>query len=229
MIRRYSLALLLGMLMTIGSMIANAQDETTPAADPAAPPAEAAPTDAAAPPQAPAPLLSATPEEELKMPRFRWGISGAGGPLIGGVRGGAGTLTLRLGAQILEMLGVYAQPILLAGAGAAADNDSAAVQGLALYGVGVLAEVDLINLIFIGLGPEIMWGGIAEASSSATSSSASGSVGPFFALAARIGVALGSKTPKRRSCFTIGIDMQLVIHNGNATFMPMLALGYDRF
>src|SRR5262245_41190733 len=137
--------------------------------------------------------------EEPSTSRFRWGVSAAGGPMMGGYEGGAGGLDARFGWQFDSMFAVYAQPALLLGAGASASVEGASATGLALYGMGVLADVTLIDLFYVGAGPELLLGAIGEASASAsttgTSASASGATGPFFSIAARAGFAFGSKRP----------------------------------
>jgi hypothetical protein len=160
--------------------------------------------------------------------RFRWGISGAGGPLMGGYSGGAGGIDARFGMQLDSLLGIYAQPMLLLGAGVTADAEGASASGVALYGVGVLADVTLADLFYAGLGPELLLGAIAEAEANSTTSSASGATGPFFSLALRTGFAFGSVRPTRRHAFTVGLDMHMVFANELAV-MPLVALGYEAF
>lgn len=167
-------------------------------------------------------------EPEPSESRFRWGISGAGGPLMGGYSGGAGGIDARFGWQFDSLFAVYAQPALLLGAGASANVEGASATGLALYGFGALADVTLGDLFYVAAGPELLFGGIGEASATSTSASASGDTGPFFAMAARAGFAFGSKRPDRRSAFTIGLHMHAVFAN-EAAFMPLVALGYESF
>ena len=207
-----------------GSALAQ-QEPAQPVAEPAAAqPAEPAAEPAAAEPSAAEP---AQPES-----RFRWGISGAGGPLVGGYSGGAGGLDARFGLQLDSLLAIYGQPVLLVGAGAKADLEGASATGLAMYGVGALADVTLANLFYAAAGPELLFGAIGEAEASATSAgasaSASGATGPFFSIALRTGLALGSVEPNRRQAFTVGLDMHVVLAN-EAAILPMLALGYESY
>lgn len=204
-----------------------------PAAPPSAAPAPADPATAAAPA---APALGQTPtpaekpaEQPEEAARFRWGISGYGGPLMGGLSGGSGGIDARFGAQITNMLGVYAQPVLLVGAGADASANGASASAVALYGSAVLGEVTLADLVYIGVGPELLFGGMGSASVSTTTSKASGSTGPYLSVAARAGFAFGSMRPNRRKAFTIGLDMRTVFNPGDPVIVPCLALGYDAF
>lgn len=187
---------------------------------------DAAPAQAALQPESAAAEPVAEPEPSES--RFRWGISGAGGPLMGGYSGGAGGIDARFGWQFDSLFAVYAQPALLLGAGASANVEGASATGLALYGFGALADVTLGDLFYVAAGPELLFGGIGEASASSTSASASGATGPFFSMAARAGFAFGSKRPDRRSAFTIGLHMHAVFANETA-ILPLVALGYESF
>lgn len=160
--------------------------------------------------------------------RFRWGINGAGGPLMGGYSGGAGGVDARFGMQLDSMLGIYAQPTFLVGAGVSADAAGASASGVALYGLGAMADVTLADLFYAGLGPELLLGAIAEAEATTTTTSASGATGPFFSLALRTGFAFGSVQPNRRKAFTVGLDMHMVFAN-EVALMPLVALGYEAF
>lgn len=161
--------------------------------------------------------------------RFRWGIAANGGPMMGAYSGGAGGIDARFGMQLSSLLGLYAQPVLLLGAGASADVSGASATGLALYGVGAIVDATLADLFYVAGGPEVLAGGVGSASAnSAGGQSASAASGAFFSMAGRAGVAFGSKRPERRKAFTLGLDMH-VLFSGGATFMPMVALGYEAF
>lgn len=199
---------------------AAAQEETMPS--------EAA-TEAAADD---APAVQAETEqggaEEPSESRFRWGISGAGGPLMGAYSGGAGGITTRFGWQVDSLLGFYGEPLLLVGAGASADVEGASATGIALYGLGAMADLTLGDFFYLAAGPELLLGAIGEAETSTTGASAEASTGPFFSLATRAGFALGSVRPNRRSAFTIGLDMHVVFAS-EVAIMPLIALGYEAF
>lgn len=194
----------------------------------AAPPAHAQLT----PTAAPAPAV-----EPEAGPRFRWGISGFGGKyFVNGTGGGIGGIDARFGVQIDEMIGVYASPILLVGAGAqvssGATSASTSMSAVALYGVGLLGDLTFGNLLYVAAGPELLYGAAAQAATQAdqngASASASAEAGTYLGLEARVGVALGSMRPHRRKAFTIGLDLH-AIFTTKATFTPLLALGYDAF
>lgn len=160
--------------------------------------------------------------------RFRWGINALGGPLMGGYKGGAGGIAARFGWQLDSLLGIYAQPVFLVGAGATASSNGASATGMALFGGGVLGDLTFGDFYYIALGPEVLFGGIGEASASTNSASASGSTGPYFSVDFRTGFALGSKHPDRRNAFIIGLDMH-VVFAGKVALLPMVSLGYEAF
>jgi hypothetical protein len=171
---------------------------------------------------------SATPSREESSSRFRWGISVGGGPLVGGYEGGAGGIDARFGMQIDSLLGVYGQPIVLLGAGASVDAEGASASGLAMAGVGVLGDITLIDLIYLAIGPELLYGEVGQGKASVGSASAKAASGAFFSIASRAGIALGSVRPNRRSAFIIGLDMH-VVFTDDVAVMPMVFLGYESF
>jgi len=183
-----------------------------------------------------APAVQAESEQDGKdepsESRFRWGISGAGGPLMGGYSGGAGGITTRFGYQVDSLLGFYGEPLLLVGAGASADVEGASATGIALYGLGAMADITLGNFFYLAAGPEVLLGAIGEATAAAGTgtgtASAEAATGPFFSLGTRAGFALGSVSPTRRSAFTIGLDMHVVFAD-EVAIMPLIALGYESF
>jgi len=175
--------------------------------------------------------VSAGPAPALEDPsesRFRWGIAANGGPMLGGYSGGAGGIDARFGMQLSSMLGLYAQPLFLVGAGVSSDANGASATGLALYGASAMVDVTLADLFYVAGGPEVLLGGVGTASATTNSASASASSGAFFSMAGRTGLAFGSKRPDRRKAFTLGLDMH-VVFAGNTAILPMLALGYEAF
>ena len=165
---------------------------------------------------------------EESLSRFRWGINALGGPLMGGYKGGAGGIAARFGWQLDSLLGIYAQPVFLVGAGATASNSGASATGMALFGGGVLGDLTFGDFYYIAAGPEVLFGGIGEASASTNSASASGSTGPYFSVDFRTGFALGSRHPDRRKAFIIGLDMHVVFAY-KVALLPMVSLGYEAF
>jgi hypothetical protein len=188
------------------------------------------PQPSAASPQVDSTSTIATPGiEEPSESRFRWGISGAGGPMLGGYSGGAGGIDARFGMQMSQLLGLYAQPIVLVGAGVSADAHGASATGLALYGMGAMVDTTLANMFYLAGGPELLFGAVGTAAAGSNgSASASASTGPYFSLAGRAGFAFGSARPERRKAFTVGLDMH-VVFAGSAAVLPMLGLGYEAF
>ncbi len=180
---------------------------------------------------------TAQPERRLGVPpepkeraRFRWGLSFFGGPyFFNGSMGGVGGASVRAGAQITNLFGVYAQPVALLGGGASVSSTNTSASALVLGGIGVLGDITLGNVFFVGGGPEFL-GGVAGSSSAGTSGTAvNASEGVFFGLTARLGFALGHVEPHRRRCFTIGGDFHLVITPGGPVIVPLVAMGYDFF
>jgi hypothetical protein len=191
-------------------------------AEPGAPPAAAAPAPGAAAPAAPA-------GEEEEKARFRWGISGFGGKyFVAGTGGGIGGIDVRLGAQINNMIGVYGQPILMIGAGVSSSATGGSASALALVGASGMVDFTFSDLVFVGVGPELLTGGAGYSSAGTGGASAGAESGTFFSVAARAGLALGSMKPTRRKAFTIGLDLH-AIFTSDVTVVPLLALGYDSF
>lgn len=194
----------------------------------AAAPEEVATTSSGSAP-APAAAPEAAPFEPESESRFRWGIAANGGPMLGAYSGGAGGIGARFGMQMNQLLGVYAQPMFLLGAGVSSDASGASATGLALYGVGAIVDATLIDLFYVAGGPELLLGGVGTAAATTGgASSASAATGPFFSVAGRAGLALGSARPNRRKAFTLGLDMHIVFAGG-AAVLPMVALGYEAF
>lgn len=164
--------------------------------------------------------------------RFRWGITGGAGPMVGGYSGFGLGVNARVGMQLSQMLGVYAQPVAMVAVGAQADYDNADVTAAALYGVGALGDITLGDIFFVAAGPELLLGGVGSSgvvvNPDGSTATVEASTGPYFAIAARAGVVLGSKKPTRRSGFSIGLDMQ-VVFAGDALILPLIYLGYERF
>lgn len=202
-------------------------DSAASAPAPVAPVSAAAPSEAA-PPQKDKVETTKSPDEE-DHGRFRFGISAFGGPLfMAGNSGGAGGIDLRFGAQVNNLLGIYAQPILIAGGGASSGSSGGSASGLAMGGAGLLAEFAFLDMLYVGAGPELLAGAAGSASAGTSGTGAKADTGTFFSVAARAGLALGSVKPARRKAFTIGLDLHAVFAT-DTVVTPMLALGYDAF
>jgi hypothetical protein len=170
------------------------------------------------------------PQPEPATARFRWGISAAGGPVLGGFSGGAGGIDARFGAQLNRYFAIYAQPVLLVAAGASSNASGASGTAIGLYGVAALADLTLGDLFYVAAGPELLAGGVgtASASTNGTTRKDSASTGPFFSVAARAGFAFGSQRPTRRKAFTVGLDLH-TIFTGEVVVLPLLAVGFEAF
>ncbi len=180
---------------------------------------------------APEPMRTPDPDPEEKG-RFRWGISALGGPLFtGGGSGGVGGVDVRLGAQINRMIGVYAQPVALIGAGASSGVAGSSASALVAGGIGVLGDFTFGDIFYVAAGPELMsaTGGGSSVSVGGVNQSTSAYAGTFFSVAARTGLVLGSMKPERRKAFQIGLDFRMIFTSGDPTIVPLLALGYEAF
>jgi hypothetical protein len=182
-------------------------------------------------------LASGASAQDVEQPdaasaRIRWGLALGGGPMVGGYSGGAGGIEGRIGAQLSPMFAVYAQPLLLLGAGLSASAHGASATGLAVAGVGVLADLTLADLFYLAAGPEVLLGvigtGAASVQGAESSASASAATGPFFGITARAGFAFGSKRPSRRKAFTVGLNLH-AIFAGDVAVLPLITLGFEAF
>ena len=220
-------ALGLTLVWMTGTHRAHAQSATPAPASPTAPDASAAATSSSTPPQAGAPAEPPAEPEEFKA-RFRWGIWVEGGPyFFSGSSGGVGGISVRLGAQITEEIGVYAQPIALLGGGASVGPNGASASALVVGGAAAMVNLTLADHFFIAAGPEMLDGTAGATSASSTSASASAASGAFFSIDARAGFALGKVKPNRRRGFSIGGDLHMIFTPGGTVVVPLIGLGYD--
>lgn len=152
-------------------------------------------------------------------PRFRFGVSGGAGPLFFSAGGQSvspfyGGVDLRLGAQINELVAVYAQPQLgyYGGGGLAG--------GGGIAGVSVLADFTLSDRFFVGGG-----GGFAMLQNP---------TGPelhfrggFYPLMSRV------EGKARRKGLMLGVDFRVhfVSQNGasGTGVAPTFSIGYEAF
>ena len=168
--------------------------------------------------------------EERDHARFRWGWWLEGGPYFsGGSPGGIGGATVRMGAQITNMFGVTAQAVALIGGGGEISSTSTAVNVIAVGGVGVLGELTLGNIFFVGLGPELLGGSAGSTSAGTSGAAVSEYAGVMFGLTGRLGLALGSVHPGRRKGFSFGIDLHTLFTPGSVVVVPMFGLGMEAF
>jgi len=148
-VRGLSLAIVL-----TGSALAEAQEGEPAATGEPAPAEEAAPAEAAT--AAPAPAAGAdTSSAVADGTRFRFGVSGGAGFFTAASEVGSAKVSctyygadLRLGAQVNNMIGVYAQPTL----GYYSADVSGALAAGGLLGLAVAADVTFIDRLFVGAG-----------------------------------------------------------------------------
>jgi hypothetical protein len=176
--------------------------------------------------------------------RFRGGV----GALIGAFFPGS-VLQIgpegRLGYQIDDLMAVYASFGAHAGAGFDVDETSSSVSfGAAIFGAPMF-EVTLVDVFFVGIGPQFLYGSFVTADAASSGQNVGAEVSAFagfmpgFKL--KTGVGLGSDDPDRRKQFTLALDLSVVfgdrlrVTTSNATVdagvavgvLPMLAIGYD--
>ena len=123
----------------------------------------------------------------------------------------------RIGAQFNEAFGLYAAPGFFSGA----DPESGA--GLARMQLGVVPELVIADVVFLGLGPELQ--GITGGEGLDDSiRGAIGVAGRF-----RGGVAFGRRVLEQRHALTLAFDLRVDAFAGALGFSPALALGYDAY
>jgi hypothetical protein len=157
----------------------------------------------------PAPPPQELPPAKVQedFPRWRWGVSGLGGPFYAGSEtGGFGGIAARTGLQAGNAIAIYVQPFALLGRGTSSGLAAAA-------GIGVLADVTIADLVYLAVGPELF--GVSD--------------GPRVSFVSRAGIALGSTKPDRRSALVIGLDLRLVATPGGPASIPLLSVGYEAF
>lgn len=206
-----------------GSALAQAQ-EAQPAATTESPAADAAPAEATAP-ATPAPATAAAAGADASKPvvdgmRFRFGVAGgigffsaqaeSGGPKVSCTYYGA---DLRLGAQINDLIGVYAQPTL----GYYSADVSGTLAAGGLLGMAVVADATIIDRFFVGAGI-----GYTVYNSPA-------GVTPILRVG---GYPLMSRSDQkaRRKGLMLGVDLRFTSLEGIKTIvMPTFNLGYEAF
>jgi len=215
--------LVIAMVLT-ASALAQAQEAEPEATD--KPPAaeEAAKADAATP-ATPAPAATAAAGSDTSGavadgPRFRFGVAGGVGFFTASSEVGTAKVSctyygadLRLGAQINNLFGVYAQPTL----GYYSANGSGGLAAGGLLGFAVVADATIIDRFFVGAGL-----GYTVYNSPA-------GVTPIL----RIGgyPLMGRSEQKaRRKGLMLGVDLRFTSLEGlNTIVMPTFNLGYEAF
>jgi hypothetical protein len=156
-------------------------------------------------------------EEELSDIRLR-----VGGSLLGGAFFGAGDkpsfgINGRLGLQFGRRYAAYAQPLFMG-----ASNSY-------LGGSGAMFEMTFLDSIFVGAGPDIVFGRVRRGFAFDFIDQRQPPDHYFFGLAARTGFAFGDKSPVRRSGYTVGLDLRVVFVDSKVLYAPFIAFGFDAF
>lgn len=147
--------------------------------------------------------------------RFRFGVSaGGGGWFADQFSAGLGGVDVRLGVQINDLIGVYAQPHLSFGV-ASVQKISGAT---GMFAADVLVDVTLADRFFIAAG-----GGFGILNNPVGG-------GPMFRLGA---YPLMGKGDARRKGLMIGADLRLVFLSnagqGLTVVNPFFSIGYEAF
>lgn len=202
-----------------GSALAHAQEGAPEATG--EPPAakEAAPAEASAP-AAPAAGGVDTSSAAADGPRFRFGVSGGAGFFTAASEVGPSKVSctyfgtdLRLGAQVNNLFGIYAQPTL----GYYTANVPGALAAGGLVGLAVAADVTFIDRLFVGAGVGY------------TVYNSPGGVSPLLRIG---GYPLMSRSEEkaRRKGLMLGLDLRFTGLDGLKTIvMPTFNLGYEAF
>jgi hypothetical protein len=196
------------------SAFAQAQ-EADPEATEKAPAAEEA-----APAQAAAPAAPAANGDVTDGMRFRFGVAGGMGFFSAADEAGSQKVSctyygtdLRFGAQVNNLIGVYAQPTL----GYYSVNGSSGLGSGGLMGFSVVADATFIDRLFVGAGVGY------------TVYNNPGGITPILRVG---GYPLMSKSDvkARRKGLMVGADLRFTSLDGLKTiFMPTFNVGYEAF
>jgi hypothetical protein len=205
--------LTIAVVLTV-SAFAQAQENEPEATEKAPTAEEAAPKEAAAPA---APAANGGVADGV---RFRFGVDGGIGFFSAAPESGAGKSSftyygsdLRFGAQINNLIGVYAQPTL----GYYSANGSGGLAGGGLLGFSVIADATFIDRLFVGAGLGY------------TVYNNPGGITPIL----RVGgypLMSRSDVKARRKGLMVGADLRFTSLDGyKAIVMPTFNVGYEAF
>jgi hypothetical protein len=210
-IRLASVSLSLSALL-VGAT-ASAQDAPAEPADPAVDAAAKAAEPAAAPAAAPAPAAPADASggEDKDGVRFRGGVSGGvGGEIVTGGTAIMGGVDGRLGVQINDLIGVYAQPHLSFG------SFGGALGFTGTFTTTAVADFTFIDQLFVGGGAGF---GLFN-----------NPTGPVVHLRAGGYPLMGhGENGVRRKGLMVSFDMRLGFITGDTVIYPMGSIGYEAF
>lgn len=193
-------------------------DDLPPVAAEAQKPTGTVPASTAPPPPEPKPAKDAG-KEHIDDVRFRGGISaGGGGLFLGGYTFGLGGVDGRLGVQINDLVGIYAQPQLAIYGGSVSIGSGRSLPGVGgIVGGSALVDFTFIDHVFVGVG-----GGGALLNNPAAGE-----------LHFRVGgyPAVGfSRNKIQRKGLMIGADLRVFFVQGGLTlFSPTASIGYEAF
>jgi len=155
--------------------------------------------------------VDAEPEDKDEA-RFRGGISGGGGALIfSGNAAGLGGLDGRIGAQIIDLVGLYVQPHVALGAGSGVFAGS--------LGGTLVIDFTFIDHIFVGVGGGgglVQFGGTEAA-------------GMLHFRAGGYPVVGFGEDGIRRKGLMLGADVIVHFAAGQVLPSPMVSIGYEAF
>ncbi|MEQ8458983.1 MAG: hypothetical protein RLO52_29275 [Sandaracinaceae bacterium] len=216
----------MAMMAVLGVSSAAAQErEATVDAEVRGEPAEApartvAPVSTTVVVQAPARPEDAPPEAAPEdHARVRFHAALAGGGFFGDVVGGMGGLSVGLGVQFNQWVGLYYQAHGMLAALIEGGQD--AVLAAIMYN-SVIVDVTLGHVFQIGAGPSLDFlAGCAAGGSGA----GCGDAGPFFGIDARVALALGGHDVGTRGGFLISADLHPTFYPNGVSLALVLGVG----
>jgi hypothetical protein len=167
--------------------------------------------------EAPAADKGSGEEEFLSETRLRVGASAFGGAFLGPIERGGGGISGRLGAQFGRRYAAYAQPLFMV------------ADPTLLGGTGAIFEMTFLDSIYLGGGPEVLYGRIRRSSYDyITQRTIVRGDKTYVAFTLRAGVVFGDVSPTRRTGFSIGLDLR-VIAQDDALYTPFITFGFEAF
>ncbi|GAB5549385.1 MAG: hypothetical protein SangKO_091450 [Sandaracinaceae bacterium] len=159
---------------------------------------------------------AAAPEDHA---RVRFHAALAGGGFFGDVVGGMGGLSVGLGVQFNQWVGLYYQAHGMLAALIEGGQD--AVLAAIMYN-SVIVDVTLGHVFQIGAGPSLDFlAGCAAGGSGA----GCGDAGPFFGIDARVALALGGHDVGTRGGFLISADLHPTFYPNGVSLALVLGVG----
>lgn len=157
------------------------------------------------------------PREDHARVRFHAAL--AGGGFFGDVVGGMGGLSVGLGVQFNQWVGLYYQAHGMLAALIEGGQD--AVLAAIMYN-SVIVDVTLGHVFQIGAGPSLDFlAGCAAGGSGA----GCGDAGPFFGIDARVALALGGHDVGTRGGFLISADLHPTFYPNGVSLALVLGVG----